>query len=143
MSDSKNQKVKNVHMAVGLDILGSKMSFQSGREYDLEVLSYGIQITKKSQGRIVIIPYSNIKGFELLSAEGAVTEGRMSAAGRQQQALSEARAAMAKKMDVDKLNAVPGPVLSVEEQKEAADNARKEARRIAKEAGEKALQDRK
>lgn len=61
-----NLKVKVVHMAVGLDLIGSKTSLTSGKNYDIEATSIGIKVLSKASNRTIVIPYANVKGFELL-----------------------------------------------------------------------------
>ena len=60
----KNQ-VKAFQMAIGVDLIGSKMSMASSRTVDLEATAVGIRCTSKGSGRVIVIPYSNVKGFEM------------------------------------------------------------------------------
>ncbi len=62
-------RVKSVHLAIGVDLLGSKTSLQSGRNATLEATAIGIKAYSKNSNRIVVIPYSNVKGFELFPGE--------------------------------------------------------------------------
>lgn len=66
---SKNQKVKTVQFAVGVDLLGSKLTLSSGRGTELEATGVGVMAHSKSTGRYVLIPYSNCKGIEFLPPE--------------------------------------------------------------------------
>jgi hypothetical protein len=59
-------KVKVVHMAIGLDLIGSKTSLSSGKNYDITANAIGIRAFSKGTGRVIMIPYTNIKGFELM-----------------------------------------------------------------------------
>lgn len=60
--------VKTVQLAIGVDLLGSAMSLSSSRGSTLEMTPIGIKAVGKS-GRIVVIPYSNVRGFELFGEE--------------------------------------------------------------------------
>ena len=69
MADPKNTgkqviKAKGFHMAIGLDLIGSKTSFTDKRA-DLEVTPLGVKMVSKENGRVVLIPWTNIKGVEL------------------------------------------------------------------------------
>lgn len=57
---------KVVHLYAGLDLIGSKTSV-TVRDSELEITPVGIRMTSKKTGRIVLLPWSNIKGCELLS----------------------------------------------------------------------------
>lgn len=57
--------VKSVQMHAGIDMLGSRTSLVSGRNVQLEATSVGIKATGRGTGRTVMIPYTNIRGFEL------------------------------------------------------------------------------
>lgn len=57
--------VKTMHMAIGVDFIGSKTSLKTDRNTTLEATSIGIKATSKTTKRVVVIPYSNVKGFEL------------------------------------------------------------------------------
>jgi hypothetical protein len=57
---------KVCHLAIGIDLLGSATSLSTGRGRTLEVTPIGIKAHSEKSGRTVVIPYSNIKGFELL-----------------------------------------------------------------------------
>lgn len=59
-------RVKVCQLAVGLDLIGSKMSLVSGKNYELEATGIGIRVHSKSTGRVIVIPYSNVKGFEFV-----------------------------------------------------------------------------
>jgi hypothetical protein len=58
-------KVKRFHLYAGLDLIGSKTSMAESRNVTLEATSIGIKMNSKATGRIVVIPYTNVKGFEL------------------------------------------------------------------------------
>jgi hypothetical protein len=66
---ARPQKIyaKVLHMYAGLDLIGSKTTV-SHREAEIEVTSIGCRIRSKKTKRTLIIPYSNIKGVELLPA---------------------------------------------------------------------------
>jgi len=132
MSENKTVKVKTVHMAVGLDLLGSKTSFQAGRNYDIEATQIGIKIHSRTSGRTIVVPYPNVKGFELLSEGASVSDGKMNAAHRAEQALQEARNELIARGETI-VTAPVIPQVSEEEQMLAANEARKAARKAAKE----------
>lgn len=56
---------KNMHMVVGVDFIGSKTSMSASRNLELEVTPLGIKAFSKSTGRLVLIPWTNVKGAEL------------------------------------------------------------------------------
>ena len=58
-------RVKTVQLAVGLDLIGSKTSLQSGKNYEITATALGIKAVSKGSNRIIVIPYPNVKGFEL------------------------------------------------------------------------------
>lgn len=133
-----NPKVKTVHMAIGVDFIGSKTSLDH-QKYDMEATTIGIKATSRASGRVIVLPYSNVKGFELLPENGVGT-GRSHAAARTEQALKEARALSAKNQQVANQPQAPAaPVLSDEEQAEAAKEARKAAREKARLVAEQSL----
>lgn len=57
---------KTVQLGLGLDLLGSTLSLNHRRGNELEVTPIGIKATSAKNGRVVIIPWANIKGVELL-----------------------------------------------------------------------------
>lgn len=57
---------KTVQLGLGLELIGSKMSVQS-KEAELEVVPMGIKMTSKKSKRVILLPWANIKGCELLS----------------------------------------------------------------------------
>lgn len=60
---------KTIQIHAGLDLIGSKMSL-SHKHGDLEVTPIGIKVVSRKTNRIVIIPWGNIKGAEILPGEG-------------------------------------------------------------------------
>ena len=64
-----NPRVKTVHLAIGVDLLGSKTSLSAKRGTSLEMTAIGIKAHSDGSGRTVVIPYSNVKGFELFPGE--------------------------------------------------------------------------
>jgi hypothetical protein len=54
-----------VHLAVGVDLLGSKTSLVANRGNKLEVTKLGIIATSGKNGRKILIPYPNVKACEL------------------------------------------------------------------------------
>lgn len=57
--------VKACHMAIGVDLLGSKTSLSTNRTTTLEMTPIGIKAHSSNSNRTIVIPYSNVKGFEL------------------------------------------------------------------------------
>lgn len=57
---------KVVHLAVGVDLLGSKTSLVSKKGNTLEVTNLGVVATSGVNGRKLLIPYTNVKALELL-----------------------------------------------------------------------------
>ncbi len=57
--------VKHVQMHAGVDLLGSKTSVHSGNSHIYEA-DKGLVVVGKKTGRKVVIPYNNIRGYELL-----------------------------------------------------------------------------
>jgi len=55
---------KVVHLYAGVDLMGSKTSSHF-KDSLLEVTDIGVIIHSKKTRRIVLIPYSNVKGLEL------------------------------------------------------------------------------
>lgn len=63
--DRPTIKVRAMQLAIGVDLIGSKMSMAASKNIDLEATPIGIRMFSKASNRTVIIPYSNVKGFEL------------------------------------------------------------------------------
>lgn len=73
---SKNQKVKTVQFAVGVDLLGSKLTLSYNRGTELEANAIGVMARSKSTNRYVLIPYSNCKGIEFFPPEIEVKDSK-------------------------------------------------------------------
>lgn len=56
---------KVLQLYAGLDLVGSKMSMNN-RDAELEVTPIGMKVTSIKTKRIILIPWANIKGVELL-----------------------------------------------------------------------------
>ena len=56
---------KVVHLAVGVDLLGSKTSLVAKKGNTLEVTKLGIIATSGNNGRKLLIPFPNVKACEL------------------------------------------------------------------------------
>jgi hypothetical protein len=68
MADVK-ELVKSVHLYAGLDLIGSKTTL-SHRDAEIELIyGTGIRVTSKKTKRVIIIPFSNIKGIECLTSQ--------------------------------------------------------------------------
>lgn len=60
-----SNRIKRFHMYAGVDLVGSQMSMAESRNVMLEATSIGIRMTSAKTNRVVVIPYSNVKGFEV------------------------------------------------------------------------------
>jgi len=128
-----NPKVLVVHLAIGLDIIGSKTSLHT-KGYDIEATSIGIKAKSRVSNRVVIIPYANVRGFELIPESGVTLKN--SASARTEQALAESHAIL-KKQGIKVKPQEVLPVLSEEVQMQMANDARAKARQMAREQAEK------
>lgn len=63
--DLMGRKVKILHLAQGLDLIGSKTSINH-KNADLTLMEHGIHCISKDTRREVVIPFDNCKGYELL-----------------------------------------------------------------------------
>lgn len=68
MAPLKKIYAKVVQLGVGLDLIGSK-STVSNRDAILEVISLGVKMISKKTKREVLLPWSNIKGCELVPGQ--------------------------------------------------------------------------
>lgn len=73
-----SRKVKVVQLLSGLDLVGSKLSFAASRNIELTELPHGVQVYSRGSNRTIVIPYSNLKGYECFPPE-ASTEAPKSA----------------------------------------------------------------
>jgi hypothetical protein len=64
----KSAKVlaKTVQLGIGVDMLGSAMSLNNSRGNILEVTPLGVRAVSKKNGRVVLLPWANIRGVELV-----------------------------------------------------------------------------
>jgi hypothetical protein len=62
---SKKIYAKVVHLAVGVDLLGSKTSLVAKKGNTLEVTPLGILAVSGNNGRKLLIPFPNVKAAEL------------------------------------------------------------------------------
>lgn len=63
--EPKPQLVKQLHMHIGADLIGSKTSLSATRGTVLTLTSNGV-VAVNSNGRKILIPFSNIKCLELI-----------------------------------------------------------------------------
>jgi hypothetical protein len=56
---------KVVHLYAGLDLIGSKTSV-SNRDAEIEVTLVGMVMTSRKTKKVILLPWSNIKGAELM-----------------------------------------------------------------------------
>jgi hypothetical protein len=56
-------------MAIGCDLIGSKTSLAADRSTDLKLSEVGVLAISKSSDRQILIPFSNIKGIELIDEQ--------------------------------------------------------------------------
>ncbi len=68
------RKVKTLHIAIGIDLIGSRTSLAASHNLELLETPIGIEARSKNSNRTVIIPYSNCKGYELLSEKTILQE---------------------------------------------------------------------
>ena len=133
---STNQKVLTVHMAVGLDLIVSKTSLHASK-YDIEATPVGIQAKSRASGRVIVIPYSNVRGFELLPESGVMIKN--SANARTEQAMKEAHEAMVKRGEPIH-QAVAAPVVDEAQAMLDAQEARANAKRLMREQSKSKLE---
>jgi hypothetical protein len=62
----KDLKVKTVQFAVGIDLLGSKLTLSASKNNELEATPYGIMAHSVASKRYILIPYPNCKGIEFV-----------------------------------------------------------------------------
>lgn len=60
------EMVKVFQMVVGVDLLGSKMSMSASKNIDIVEDGNGLLCVSKQTGRIIKIPFTNVKGYELI-----------------------------------------------------------------------------
>ena len=60
-----NIKVKAFQMAIGCDLIGSKMSMAASKNLSLELVAIGVKAYSAATNRTIIIPFSNMKGIEM------------------------------------------------------------------------------
>lgn len=58
-------RVKSFQMAIGADLIASKMSMAESKNVTLEAMSIGIKMKSLKSRRIIVIPYTNVKAMEL------------------------------------------------------------------------------
>ena len=61
----KKVLVKTVHLYSALELMGAKTSVQSSGS-EMEVTPLGLKVTSRKNGRVILVPWSNIKGCELM-----------------------------------------------------------------------------
>jgi len=59
-------EAKVAHLAIGVDLLGSKTSLVAGRGNTLTAYSFGVVATSGKNGRKILVYAANIKAVELL-----------------------------------------------------------------------------
>ena len=72
--NGKEYQPKVVQLAIGCDLLGSKMSLSQSHTTDLVTVPDGIAAISHKSKRIMFVPYTNIKGMELLPCEELIKE---------------------------------------------------------------------
>ena len=65
MAKSSKILAKTTHLYAGLELIGSKTSIHS-REAEMEIVPFGIKVTSKKTKRVILLPWANVKGCELL-----------------------------------------------------------------------------
>ncbi len=61
--ENENRKVKHVQFHVAVEALGSILSYRSRK--DSKAFETAIGVEMRSATRIVIVPYSNIRSYEV------------------------------------------------------------------------------
>lgn len=73
MAPKNKVLAKVVHLYAGLDLIGSKSTI-SQRDAEIEVTPIGMRMISKKTKRIILIPWANVKGAELLPHTGSDEE---------------------------------------------------------------------
>lgn len=117
-----NDKVlaKAVHLGLGVDLLGSKTSLNAKSGNELEVTPLGIKATGRS-GRVVLVPWANIKGVELEGTADFQRKEKLQAEAIKVAAAERAKAAQEPQRQAPR--PPPTPVESEEAQAEAIEQA--------------------
>ena len=58
-------KVKHVQVTTPSEALGNKSTIVAGRNYEMEEAEYGVAVLSKATNKLAVIPYANIKSYEL------------------------------------------------------------------------------
>ena len=58
-------EVKVLQLAMGCDLIGSKMSL-GNRENHMVERAHGIEVTSKKTKRVMLVPFTNIKAYEII-----------------------------------------------------------------------------
>lgn len=69
-----NNKVKAFQMAIGCDLIGSKMSMASSKNLSLELTTVGVKAYSQGSNRTIIIPFANVKGIEMFPETNEVID---------------------------------------------------------------------
>ena len=67
--DKYPKRVKTVQFAIGIDLLGSKLTLSHSKNNELEATPIGVMAHSSSSNRYILIPYSNCKGIEFFPPE--------------------------------------------------------------------------
>ena len=62
----KKVLVKCMHLYSALELMAAKTSVQAAGS-EMEVTPLGVKVTSRKNGRLILVPWSNIKGLELYS----------------------------------------------------------------------------
>lgn len=65
MAKATKELVKVMHLYAGLELIGSKSTI-SMREADMWVVPMGVKMISRKTKRRILVPWSNIKGAELV-----------------------------------------------------------------------------
>lgn len=65
----KELKIKTIQFAVGIDLLGSKMTLLATKNNDLEITPMGVIAHSKTSDRYVLIPFPNLKAIEFVKIQ--------------------------------------------------------------------------
>lgn len=61
----KKVLVQTLHLYAALELMGAKSSVQA-KGSEMEVTPIGVKVTSRKNGRVILVPWSNIKGCELM-----------------------------------------------------------------------------
>lgn len=76
MKDLTGRKIKVMHLASGLDLIGSKSTIHHSK-VDMSITDHGVHCLSKGTNREIVIPFDNLKGYELLPKDEAKADSKV------------------------------------------------------------------